>query len=99
MHFVYILECRDGSYYVGSTENVSRRLLVHSSGKGPTFTARRLPIQLIYQESFATLEEAIRREKQLKGWSRAKKEALITGDLKSLAELAACRQARSDHRQ
>ena len=94
MYFVYILQCRDGSYYVGSTQNVAERLEVHRSGKGPAFTARRLPVRLAHQESFATLEEAVRREKQWKGWSRAKKEALISRDLKLLSELAACRGAR-----
>ena len=94
MHFVYILQCCDGSYYVGLTQNVSARLDVHNSGEGPTFTARRLPVRLVYQEACATLEEAVRREKQLKGWSRAKKEALISGNLKSLSELAACRGTR-----
>ena len=70
MYFVYILVCRDGSYYVGSTQDVSQRLDVHLSGKGPAFAAKRLPVQLVYQESFAAVDEAVRREKQLKGWSR-----------------------------
>ena len=55
MYFVYILQCRDGSYYVGSTQNVAERLEVHRSGKGPAFTAGRLPVRLAHQESFATL--------------------------------------------
>ena len=91
MHFVYILQCCDGSFYVGLTQDVSKRLEVHNSGEGPAFTASRLPVRLIYQEYFATLEEAAHREKQLKGWSRAKKEALISGNLKLLSELAGCR--------
>lgn len=94
MHFVYILQCCDGSYYVGLTQNVAERFDFHSSGQGPSFTASRLPVRLIYQESLATLEEAVRREKQLKGWSRAKKEALVSGDMKSLSDLAACRGPR-----
>jgi putative endonuclease len=94
MHFAYILECRDGSFYVGSTQDVAKRFEVHSSGKGPAFTARRLPVRLAYQESFATMEEAVRREKQLKGWSRAKKEALISGNLEMLSELSTCRGRR-----
>jgi putative endonuclease len=91
MHFVYILQCRDDSYYIGSTQNVSQRLEVHRSGEGPAFTARRLPVRLIYQEPFARLEEAVRRETQLKRWSRAKKDALVSGNLKLLSDLAACR--------
>ena len=91
---LYILHCRDGSNYVGLTQNVSNRLEIHNSGRGPKFTARRLPVQLAYQESYATLDEAVRREKQLKGWSRAKKYAFISRDLKSLSKLAACRKNR-----
>jgi putative endonuclease len=91
MHYVYILECREGSYYVGSTRNIAKRFKVHCSGDGPEFTARRLPVRLVYEESFATCEEAVCREKQLKRWSRAKKAALISGDLTRLSGLAACR--------
>lgn len=93
MHFVYILLCGDGCYYVGHTQNVSQRLQTHNSGNGPGYTASRLPVRLVYQETLATLEEAVRRERQLKGWSRAKKQALIQGDLKRLSELAACKNS------
>lgn len=95
MHFVYILRCRDGSYYVGSTQDIETRLRVHRSGKGPAFTANRLPVELVYQESFATLAEAVQRERQLKGWTRAKKEALIAGDKQRLQELAVSRSSPS----
>jgi putative endonuclease len=95
MHFVYILQCRDDSYYVGLTQNVAERVKVHNSGEGPAFTARRLPVRLAFQEAYETMDEAVHREKQLKGWSRAEKEALISGNLKSLSELAACREPRS----
>jgi putative endonuclease len=94
MFFAYILQCADGSYYVGSTRDIAKRLEAHASGNGPVFTASRLPVRLIYQEPFSTPEAAVRREKQLKGWSRAKKEALISGDMKSMSELAACRERR-----
>jgi putative endonuclease len=93
MFFVYILRCADDSYYVGSTQNVTERLRIHNSGKGPIFTANRLPVVLVHQESFATLDEAVRRERQLKGWSRAKKEALISGDCTRLKKLAKSRQS------
>jgi len=96
MYFVYILQCSDGSFYVGLTQDVSDRLQIHCSGKGPTYTADRLPVRLAHQEQFATLEEAVRREKQLKGWSRAKKEALISGNLKALIKLVACRQTQQE---
>ena len=77
MLFVYVLHCSDGSYYVGLTEDVINRFEVHRSGTAPKYTARRLPVELVYQESFAALEDAVRRERQLKGWSRSKKVALI----------------------
>ena len=91
MHFVYILQCNDDSYYVGLTQDVTARLNVHNSGTGPAFTVARPPVRLVHKESFETLESAVRREKQLKGWSRAKKEALVAGKMKRLSELAACR--------
>jgi putative endonuclease len=93
MFFIYILRCRDGRYYVGSTHDVGKRLQVHQSGRGPAFTASRLPVALIYQESLPTLAEAVRRERQLKGWSRAKKEALVAGDQKRLRQLSASRSS------
>ena len=92
MYFIYILRCRDGSYYVGSTQDVAARMRVHQSGKGPIFTANRLPVELVYQETLQTIEAAVRRERQLKGWSRAKKEALISGDTQRLRELAAAQK-------
>ena len=94
MHFVYILRCSDGSYYVGLTQDVDQRVRVHSSGHGPTFTACRLPVELVFHESLATLDEATRRERQLKGWSRANKEALIAGDKQRLKDLSSSRQLR-----
>jgi putative endonuclease len=72
MYFVYILKCGDGSYYVGSTQDVASRIALHNSGMGPIHTAARLPVTLIYQEEFSTLAEAVRRERQLKA-GRAQK--------------------------
>jgi putative endonuclease len=94
VYSIYILECCDGAYYVGLAQDVLTRLDVHSSGNGPSFTAERLSVRLVYQEAFETLVEATRREKQLKGWSRAKKAALIAKDFKRLSELSACHQTR-----
>jgi predicted GIY-YIG superfamily endonuclease len=91
VYFVYVLKCVDGSYYVGSTQDIASRVQVHNSGMGPSFTAARLPVKLIYQESFATRTAAVQRERQLKRWSRAKKGALVSGDLNSLKSLAASR--------
>ena len=75
--YMYILECSDGSYYTGSTIDLERRLLEHNAGEGANHTKKRLPVKLLYYELFPTIEAAFHREKQVQGWSRAKKLALI----------------------
>ncbi|MBP8791991.1 MAG: GIY-YIG nuclease family protein [Lutibacter sp.] len=88
-YFVYILKCADDSYYVGITNDVERRLIEHNSNKkihSYTFTKR--PNLLVWFEQFTTPDEAICREKQLKGWSRKKKEALINENWDNLIELS-----------
>jgi len=85
---VYILQCSDNSYYVGHTENLENRLKLHNSGKGAQHTATRRPLVLKYQESTPSKQEAIKREKQIKGWSRLKKEALIRRDMEQLSNLS-----------
>jgi len=75
--FTYILECSDGSYYTGSTNNLELRLQQHNDGFGSKYTARRLPIKLLYYEKFARVDYAFYREKQIQGWNRKKKEALM----------------------
>ena len=85
---VYILECSDGSYYVGHTEDVDARLKAHNDGRAARYTYPRRPVTLAYSENFKTEDEAIRRELQIKGWARAKKEALIAGDLDRLKVLS-----------
>ncbi len=87
--WMYILECCDGSYYTGSTNNLELRLQQHSSGEGSNHTKKRLPVKLIYFEEYNRIDEAFYREKQVQGWSRNKKEALmnkLTDELKHLAE-------------
>ena len=84
----YILECRNGEYYVGSTTDVERRLEEHQAGLGGDFTRKHRPVKLVYKEEYASIEQAFQRERQLHGWSRAKKEALIKGDLEKLKELS-----------
>ena len=74
---VYILECCDGSYYVGSTRDLERRFVEHASGAGATYTRTRLPVTLVFAEEYERIDEAYAREKQLQGWSRAKRQALI----------------------
>jgi putative endonuclease len=75
--YLYILRCSDGSYYTGSTNNLKRRLEEHQSGNGANHTRKYLPVELIYYEEFDRVESAFYREKQIQGWSRKKKEALI----------------------
>jgi putative endonuclease len=81
---VYILLCANGQYYVGSTENLERRLKEHQNGTGCGFTKAHLPVKLVNKEEYTTIEEAYQRERQLHGWSRKKKEALISGDVDAL---------------
>jgi len=88
--WMYILECSDGSYYTGSTNNLELRLSRHQAGEGANHTKKRLPIKLIYFEEFERIDEAFYREKQVQGWSRKKKEALINGMPEKLHELAKC---------
>ena len=85
---VYILRCVDGIYYVGSTSDVPGRVAAHNAGCGPRFTACRRPVTLRYSERFDTMDQARKREVQIKKWSRAKKEALIAGDLDALHNLS-----------
>lgn len=82
--FVYIVECSDGSYYVGHTTDLAHRERVHNEGRGSRFTAGRRPVAMVYAEQWSTLAAAVRREKQLKRWSSLKKEALIKRDSGSL---------------
>ena len=86
--FTYILQCSDGSYYVGHTEDLEARLILHNAGTGASYTGRRRSVLLVYSESFHIRREAIQREKQLKRWSRAKKQALINGAPERLHSLA-----------
>ena len=88
MAWMYILECADGSYYVGSTKDLEQRILQHQEGKGAEYTSRRLPVRLVYSEEFERVSEAFAREKQVQNWSRAKREALIHGKLDLLPKLA-----------
>ena len=86
--YMYILKCKDNSYYVGSTDNLTLRIEEHNCGKGCSYTKDRLPLQLVYYEECFNIKEAFFREQQIKGWSRKKKEALINGDMNSLRLLS-----------
>ena len=96
MHWIYILECADGSYYTGSTTDLGRRLQEHNRGKGSKYTRGRRPVRLVYSIQFETLAEAYRIEKQVKSWNRAKRQALIRGEFELLSELAKPRRQKRD---
>lgn len=85
---MYILECGDGSYYVGSTKNLDLRFIQHQSGKGSRYTSGRLPVKLVYCEEYDRISDAYQREKQVQGWTRRKREALIDGNPEVLPILA-----------
>ncbi|MEJ2637669.1 MAG: GIY-YIG nuclease family protein [Calditrichia bacterium] len=86
--FMYILECADGTYYTGSTKDLERRLWEHQNAQGANYTRRRLPVKLVYYEEYPRIDEAFYREKQVQGWTRKKKEALIDGEQHLLPQLA-----------
>ncbi len=88
--WMYILECSDGSYYTGSTNSLELRMKQHQAGEGANHTKKRLPVQLVYFEEYPFVHEAFYREKQVQGWSRKKKEALIRGMTDELRKLAEC---------
>ena len=88
MAWMYILKCADGSYYVGSTKHLDLRIAQHQSGLGSRYTSGRLPVELVYGEEYDRVSHAYAREKQVQNWSRAKREALIQGNLEALPPLA-----------
>jgi len=88
---MYILECANGQYYTGSTNNLKLRIEQHQRGEGANFTKKHLPVKLVYFEEFARVQQAFYREKQVQGWSRKKKEALIYGFKDRLHILAECK--------
>jgi predicted GIY-YIG superfamily endonuclease len=83
-----MLRCSDGSYYTGHTDNLEERLAKHHSGEVQSYTSTRLPVRLIFSQEFATREEALASERQIKGWSRKKKEALARRDWAEISRLA-----------
>ena len=88
-YIVYIVECKDWSYYIGVCNDLERRLWEHNTGYDETsYTCERRPVKLKYFETFTDVNQTITREKQLKGWSRKKKQALIAENFEKLKELA-----------
>jgi len=90
-YWVYILECADNSYYTGCTSSLETRIVQHNAGVIEEYTSKRLPVKLVYSQEFADANEAIRVERQIKKWSRKKKQALIDGNFELLHKLAECR--------
>ncbi len=88
MFYAYMLLCSDGTYYVGQTDDLERRLAEHKSGRYTGYTYKRRPVELVWNDYFQTRDDAKTVEKQLKGWSKAKKKALIDGDWERISELA-----------
>ncbi len=87
--FVYILECNDKSFYTGSTKKyVLERVAEHNLKQGANYTRKRLPVVLVYYEEYSNIGEAFKREKQIQGWSRKKKQALIDNNPHILPELS-----------
>ena len=88
---MYILECSDGTFYTGSTIELKYRFEQHQIGEGANYTKKRLPVKLLYYEEYDRIDEAFYREKQVQGWSRKKKLALINGEYEKLPKLAECK--------
>jgi putative endonuclease len=99
---VYIVKCADGSFYTGTTRaGLEQRMAEHNAGKFDGYTSSRRPVELVFAEEFSQVSDAIAMERRIKGWSRAKKQALIDGDfdrLKALSKPGAKRQASFDTR-
>jgi putative endonuclease len=88
LNYTYILECKDGTYYTGWTNNLEKRLKNHNAGRGAKYTKARLPVCLIYYEEFQSKEDAMRREYEIKGMTRKAKFNLIT--------MNTCRKSKED---
>jgi putative endonuclease len=95
-YFVYILKCSDDSYYTGVTNNLEKRINEHNSGMIKGYTFSRLPVVMVYSQRFDDIKRTIEVEKQIKGWSRRKKEALISGNFDLLVALS---NKKREHRQ
>lgn len=87
MFWVYILRCADGSHYTGHTDNLERRIGQHQAGECEGYTATRCPVNLVWLQEFVRREEALSAERQITGWNRKKKEAMMCGDWQEVARL------------
>ena len=94
--WTYMLRCSDGTYYVGHTDDIDLRIAQHAAGALGGYTAKRRPVALVWSDTFTTRDEAFAAERKLKGWGRAKKQALIAGDWERVSMLARNRQGGSE---
>ena len=93
-YYVYILKCSDNSYYTGITNNLEKRYIEHELGKfRDCYTYKRRPLELVFNQEFNDVLQAIYFEKKIKKWTRAKKEALLNDDWNMLQVLSECRNA------
>ena len=93
--YCYILHCSDGSYYTGHTDNLEHCIAQHQTGELPGYTQTRRPVELAWSQDFPSRHEALTAERQIKGWSRTKKQALIATDWTALKEAAIPRGERA----
>ena len=94
MPYIYMLECRDRSFYIGSTWDLERRVSEHQEGLGAAYTRRRRPVRLVWHAAYDSITEAYTMEKRVQGGSRAKRIALVAGRLDDLPDLSRRRGAR-----
>lgn len=94
MAWTYMLECNDGSFYVGSSRDLAGRVEQHGLGKGAAYTRKRLPVKLVWAEEFDNVGDAFEMEKRVQGWGRAKRQALINGEYERLPGLSLSPQRR-----
>jgi putative endonuclease len=95
LHHVYIVRCADGSLYTGYAIDPEARTAIHNAGRGAKYTAGRRPVELVYTEAFTSIGDALRREHELKRWSRARKAALAAGGARSTSSAASSPGRRS----
>ncbi|MBX3044764.1 MAG: GIY-YIG nuclease family protein [Candidatus Kapabacteria bacterium] len=98
-YYVYIVECNDLSFYSGVTSNIEKRIAEHNFGVDiDSYTYFRRPVRIVFSQHFSNIDDALRAEKQIKGWSRKKKLALINGDFDLLKELSRCQNETSSYK-
>jgi len=96
-YYLYILECADGSFYTGITRDIQRRVYAHQQGfDRRAYTYRRRPVKLVWAQVFDRLDDAFQREQQIKGWSHAKKAALIRDDFEAIHRIVKAERKRRE---